>query len=58
VLVNSTSYGPVDDALGLGVVPQQIALVVGSSFIAFYLRSLDSGAGISFAPGMAWEAVL
>jgi hypothetical protein len=29
VLVNGTSHRPMDDALGLGVVPQQIALVVG-----------------------------
>jgi len=28
VLVNGASYGPMDDALGLGVVPQQIAFVV------------------------------
>jgi len=29
VLVKATSHRPMDDALGLGVVPQQIALVVG-----------------------------
>jgi hypothetical protein len=29
VLVNGTSHWPMDDALGLGVVPQQVALVVG-----------------------------
>jgi hypothetical protein len=29
VLVNGTSQWPMDDALGRGVVPQQIALVVG-----------------------------
>jgi hypothetical protein len=28
VLVNGTSHWPMDDALGLGVVPQQVALVV------------------------------
>jgi hypothetical protein len=42
----------------VGVVPQQIALVVGQIVHSVYLRSLDWGAGISFAPEMAWEAVL
>ena len=31
VLVNGTSHWPMDGALGLGVVPQQLALVVGSA---------------------------
>jgi hypothetical protein len=29
VLVNGTSHWPMDDALGLGVVPQQVALITG-----------------------------
>ena len=36
VLVDGTRHWPMDDELGLGVVPQQVALVVEQSLIALY----------------------
>jgi hypothetical protein len=41
VLVNGASHGHMDDALGLGVVPQQIAFVVGQFALALRYTPLS-----------------
>jgi hypothetical protein len=38
VLVNGTSHWPIKDPLGLGIVPQQIALMSDNTFISASLR--------------------